>query len=161
MTAPRPPQNSEMVTVQVNARRHNGSQYLPPQPAAAADKGVEVAVVTIADEICPKSLQKALSNLLENAIKCSVVVGKSAKKSHSASHRNPRPRVRVSVVPNSNPFAKGIKYIWNRTLCFNEDLKCVRDLSSRFLLHCPWLNVRSAWTYKHCRLDLPTSNSGV
>lgn len=96
----------------------------------AADRHVKFEVIPYDEDelpglmICPKSLQEALANVIENAIKYVVLpsCGSSSSSrttglpSDSSTDRdiasNPDPLVRVSVIPNPHPeYPKGVSII--------------------------------------------------
>lgn len=76
--------------------------------AIAEERGIEFEVDGIGDDaelpgvnICPKYLQEAVGNLLDNAMKY-VMLGKGNGRGVN-SPGNPSPHIRVSLVPNNEP----------------------------------------------------------
>ena len=79
--------------------------------AVASERGIDFEIEKINEDelpgvsLCPKSLQEALSNVLENAIKY-VVVGKIGNGS-----TNMAPKIKVSVKPNPLGYARGVNIV--------------------------------------------------
>ena len=84
--------------------------------AIAEDRGIAFEVIGMGDDaelpgvsICPKSLQEAVVNILDNAIKY-VVLGKSGGRGLDVPS-NPNPRIRVTLTPNHEPYRTGVTII--------------------------------------------------
>lgn len=84
----------------------------------AADRRIKFEVIPFDEDnlpgvkICPSSLQEALSNVIDNAIKYVVLRRTSSDSASSLDTSNPDPHVRVSVVPNAEPeYPKGVSII--------------------------------------------------
>ena len=81
--------------------------------AIAEERGIKFEVEGMGDDaelpgvnICPKYLQEAVGNLLDNAIKY-VVLGKGNGRGVNVPE-NPNPLIRVSLVPNREPYKAGV-----------------------------------------------------
>ena len=81
--------------------------------AVAEDRGIKFEVRGMGDDVelpgvsmCPKSLQEAVANILDNAIKY-VVLGKGRGRGVDVAS-NPNPRVRVTLAPNHEPYKAGV-----------------------------------------------------
>jgi len=79
----------------------------------AEDRDIAFEVIGMGDDaelpgvsICPKSLQEAVANILDNAIKY-VVLGKSGGRGLDVPS-NPSPHIRVSLAPNHEPYRAGV-----------------------------------------------------
>eukprot|EP00567_Pseudictyota_dubia_P015391 CAMPEP_0197444568 /NCGR_PEP_ID=MMETSP1175-20131217/10021_1 /TAXON_ID=1003142 /ORGANISM="Triceratium dubium, Strain CCMP147" /LENGTH=713 /DNA_ID=CAMNT_0042975383 /DNA_START=122 /DNA_END=2263 /DNA_ORIENTATION=- len=79
----------------------------------ASENGIDFEVVGTGDDselpgvcLCPKSLQEAVANLLDNAIKYVTVGKKEAKE-----NQNPSPKIRVTLMPNQKPYKPGVTVV--------------------------------------------------
>ena len=79
----------------------------------AAERGIDFEVEGMGDDaelpgvnICPKYLQEAVGNLLDNAIKY-VRLGKGNGRGVNVPE-NPNPQIRVSLLPNHEPYKAGV-----------------------------------------------------
>jgi signal transduction histidine kinase len=76
--------------------------------AIASEQGIDFQVIVDDDElpgvtVCPKSLQEAVVNIIDNAFKYVEI-----PKRESGLARNPSPRVRVRLSSNKKPLAPGV-----------------------------------------------------
>jgi len=81
--------------------------------AIAEERGIQFDVEGMGEDaelpgvsICPKYLQEAVGNLLDNAIKY-VVLGKGNGRGSNVPE-NPSPHIRVSLAPNHEPYKAGV-----------------------------------------------------
>lgn len=81
--------------------------------AIAVDKNIPFEI-QISDDlpgvsVCPKSLQEATSNIIDNALKY-VVLNKISNNNNEGSH-NPDPKVQVIITPNPSSCKSGVSII--------------------------------------------------
>ena len=86
---------------------------LSASKAIAEERGIRFEVEGLSDDaelpgvnICPKYLQEAVGNLLDNAIKY-VVLGKGKGRGLNVP-KNTNPHIRVSLAPNHEPYKAGV-----------------------------------------------------